>query len=364
MTTMPLKRRPFSIFTLSFLDVMCCGFGAVVLLFMILKHEAIVKEQEQNVDLSAEVALLEQEITAARAGSSAASGDAEALEREIARLISASAAAAEALKAARANLKPQTSPAVSRRDVEAMKAAILKLETEKKALLSELNEKSTQVRAYAGEGNREYLTGIRMNGQRTLILLDSSASMLADTVVNVIRRRNMDAAAKRRSEKWQQALDTVDWITARLPPGGQYQIYTFNEGLEPALPGTSGQWLPVDDRARLEQAMGAIRLHIPEGGSNLAKALQAVRLLQPQADNAFLITDGLPTKGLSGSSRRTVSGPERIQYFEQARSQLPGGTPMNVILLPMEGDPMAPWAYWGLAMASRGSFLTPAYDWP
>lgn len=132
MTTMPLKRRPFSIFTLSFLDVMCCGFGAVVLLFMILKHEAIVKEQEQNVDLSAEVALLEQEITAARAGSSAASGDAEALEREIARLISASAAAAEALKAARANLKPQTSPAVSRRDVEAMKAAILKLETEKR----------------------------------------------------------------------------------------------------------------------------------------------------------------------------------------------------------------------------------------
>ena len=27
---MPLKRRPFSVFTLSFLDVMCCGFGAVV----------------------------------------------------------------------------------------------------------------------------------------------------------------------------------------------------------------------------------------------------------------------------------------------------------------------------------------------
>lgn len=361
---MPLKRRPFSIFTLSFLDVMCCGFGAVVLLFMILKHEAIVKEEEQKVDLGVEVALLEQEIATAHSGSLGAARDAERLERELAQLMAESAAAAEALKAARASLKPQTLSAVSRKDVEAMKAALRKLETEKKALLSELNEKSTQVRAFAGEGNREYLTGIRMNGQRTLILLDVSASMLADTVVNVIRRRNMDAAAKRRSEKWQQALDTVDWITARLPAGGQYQIYAFNEGLEPALPGTAGQWLPVADRAKLEQAMGALRMLIPEGGSNLAKALQAVRVLQPQADNAFLITDGLPTKGISGSTRRTVSGTERIQYFEQARSQLPGGTPMNVILLPMEGDPMAPWAYWGLAMASRGSFLTPAYDWP
>ena len=64
---MRFRRRAFSIFTLSFLDVMCCGFGAVVLLFMILKHEAIVKEQVAQVDLGAEVGLLEQELTDARA---------------------------------------------------------------------------------------------------------------------------------------------------------------------------------------------------------------------------------------------------------------------------------------------------------
>jgi hypothetical protein len=30
----------------------------------------------------------------------------------------------------------------------------------------------------------------------------------------------------------------------------------------------------------------------------------------------------------------------------------------------MEGDPLAAAAYWRLAQLSRGSFLSPAEDWP
>lgn len=359
-----IKRRAFSIFTLSFLDVMCCGFGAVVLLFMVLKHEAIVKETVQQVDLGAEVTLLRQELAAAAAAGESASREMTGIEAELAALLATSASAREALAAARAATKPSAAPAVTRRDIDALKAALRKLETEKKQLLSELNAKSTQVRTFAGQGDREYLTGIKTGGKRTLILLDASASMLDDTIVNVIRRRNMDDAAKRRSEKWQQALDTVDWISARLSPGSRYQIYLFAEDVEPVLAGSAGRWLATDERGEFNQVIATMRQRIPAGGSNLAKALQVLRVLQPQADNVFLITDGLPTQGLSGSSRRTVSGKQRIQFYEQARSQVPSGSPINVILLPMEGDPMAPWAYWGLAMATRGSFLTPAYDWP
>jgi hypothetical protein len=40
------------------------------------------------------------------------------------------------------------------------------------------------------------------------------------------------------------------------------------------------------------------------------------------------------------------------------------GVPINVILLPMEGDPMAAAAYWRLAQITRGSFLSPSEDWP
>ncbi|MSR15379.1 MAG: VWA domain-containing protein [Gammaproteobacteria bacterium] len=361
---MRFRRRPFSIFTLSFLDVMCCGFGAVVLLFMILKHEAIVKEAVQEVDLTTEVELLRKEIESARANASGATAQSNTIQRELAELLAQSAAARAALAAAKSALQPRAAPAVTRRDVEALKAALLKLEAEKRKLLSEVNEKSQQVRSFAGEGNREYLTGIKMGGKRTLILLDASASMLDDTIVNVLRRRNMDDAAKRRSEKWQQAVDTVDWISTRMNPGSQYQIFLFNTEVRPVLPGTGARWLSTDDRAEFNQVVGAVKQLIPDGGSNLAKALQVLRTLQPQADNVFLVTDGLPTQGLSGGALRTVSGKQRIQFYEEARSQVPGGSPINVILLPMEGDPMAPWAFWDLAMMTRGSFLTPAYDWP
>jgi hypothetical protein len=361
---MRFRRRAFSIFTLSFLDVMCCGFGAVVLLFMILKHQAIVKQTVQKVDLSQEVSQLQREIETNHAQREDSTHAMSAIDAELAKVLAESAAAREALAAAKSALQPRAAPAITSRDVEALKTALLKLEAQKKQLLSELNEHSTQVRKFIGEGDREYLTGIRTGGHRTLILLDISASMLDESIVNIIRRRNMDVATKRRSEKWRQAVDTVDWITARLLPGSEYQIYTFSSEVQPVLPNTSGHWLSTDNKIEFNQAVGAVKQLVPDGSSNLAKALQIIRVLQPQADNVFLITDGLPTQGLSGNSATTVTGRQRLHFYEEARSQVPAGSPVNVILLPMEGDPMAPWAFWDLALATRGSFLTPAYDWP
>ncbi len=60
---MPRKRRstPFS---LSFLDIMACGFGAVTLLFLILRHDAI-KVESPDIRLSAEVNLLQQDVSQA-----------------------------------------------------------------------------------------------------------------------------------------------------------------------------------------------------------------------------------------------------------------------------------------------------------
>ncbi len=362
---MPLKRRPFSVFTLSFLDVMCCGFGAVVLLFMILKHEAIVQEEVAAVDLSAEVAALQAQIADARNATSSARAQALSIDEQIAQLIAESASARALLAQAKTERKPRDAPAITARDVNALKAALKKLETKKQQLMSQLNEQSRQVRQFVGQGNREYLTGIKTSGKHVLILLDNSASMLDASIVNVLRRRNMDDAAKRRSEKWQQALDTVDWITARLQPGTSYQIYTFNTDAKPALADSAGRWLSVNDAKQFNQTVLSLKATVPGGGSNLARAVKVVSSLNPRPDNVFLITDGLPTQGLRGPRGRKVSGAERSRYFEEAVAQI--GSPLmpfNIILLPMEGDPMAAWAYWSMAMYTRGAFLTPAYDWP
>ena len=362
---MPLKRRPFSVFTLSFLDVMCCGFGAVVLLFMILKHESIVKDEVAAVDLSTEVAALQTQIAAARDSASAANAEAMSIDEQIAALVADSSSARELLAQTRAERRTREAPAITARDVEALKAALRKLETEKQQLMSQLNEKSRQVRKFVGQGNREYLTGIKTSGRHVLILLDNSASMLDSTIVNVLRRRNMDDAAKRRSEKWRQALDTVDWITARLQPGTHYQIYTFNQDVRPALANSGGRWLAVDDAKEFNQVVVNLKTTVPDGGSNLSRAMQVISQFDPRPDNVFLITDGLPTQGLKGPRGRKVSGAQRSAYFEEAVRQLPQPLPpFNVILLPMEGDPLAAWAYWSVAMYTHGAFLTPAYDWP
>ena len=56
---MPKNRRSTTQFNLSFLDVMCCGFGAVVLLVMLLNGDMVATRKELVTDLRSEVMRLE-----------------------------------------------------------------------------------------------------------------------------------------------------------------------------------------------------------------------------------------------------------------------------------------------------------------
>lgn len=357
------KRRGFSAFSLAFLDIMSCGFGAVVLLFLIIKHHADVKDVMPEYDLNVEMALLNKDIGDAKtrlgdARSRAAALDAELLSKEeLAEL------ARNELNKARAAVA-DVQPSVSSEELEAMKDKLRRLSDEKDKLQREVNKTANNVRTFVGAGNREYLTGLKLGGQRILILLDASASMLDDTIVNIIRRRNMDNATKRASWKWQQGVATVDWISARLPQNAKFQIYTFNTQANAVLPGTDGKWLGVSDLKSLNDAVAKLSSVVPQGGSSLVNAFTKIQGLSPLPDNIFLITDGLPTQGQSTPRGTTVSGVERQRFFEQAATRLPRGIPINTILLPMEGDPVAAWAYWQLALYTQGAFLTPARDWP
>jgi len=56
---MARKKRAFTTFNLSFLDIMSCGFGAVVLVFLIMNHSIEQQSVELNQNLLSEVTLLE-----------------------------------------------------------------------------------------------------------------------------------------------------------------------------------------------------------------------------------------------------------------------------------------------------------------
>src|SRR5262245_25911433 len=57
-----LKRRQLQIFTMSFLDCITAGFGAVVLLFMLISMQTGVKEIRANDALAAESMKMEDEV--------------------------------------------------------------------------------------------------------------------------------------------------------------------------------------------------------------------------------------------------------------------------------------------------------------
>lgn len=363
---MPRSRHSTNTFTMSFLDVMCCGFGVMVLLFLVIKHNITPATTPVvgRPDLSAEVNLLEQEVLDGRQGlavlrNTIAEIDeqaviAEGLARRIMEQIRAKEGGDELLAVQQAD-----------EEIEALQTRIQQLEDQKQGLLKDAEKAGDATRTFEGEGTRQYLTGISVGGQRIALLVDVSASMLDETVVNVIRRRNMDDQRKLAAPKWKQAAATVDWLTTRFPPSSSYQIYLFNTEVKSAVPGTEGRWLKVNDLVQLNSAVEEVRKTIPAGGTSLHKAFAAVRALTPQPDSIYIVTDGLPTQGLRPPRFGTkASGKDRLELFRDSLDSLPAGVPVHTLLLPMEGDPAAAHSFWGLAVMTQGSFMAPARDWP
>ncbi len=363
---MARRKRSAIAFNLSFLDIMSCGFGAVVLVFLIIDHSVEVQSRDLNQDLLSEVDFLKEEVIDGEAGlvrlrNTLSEVDLQMVEAQgRAERISEDLEEYQSLIAALREDAPSDP-----KEIEDLKAEIRSLEAQVEELrAAEVEESGRSARSFIGEGQRQYLTGLNLGGRHIAILLDVSSSMLADRLVNIIRLRNMDNAVQRKADKWTRALNTVDWLTAQLPIGADFQLITFNTQAQYALPDTAGQWLEVANRDRLEKISAQLRDITPSGGTSLENAFNALKQLSPAPDNIFLITDGLPTQGSSAPRGSKVSGRDRQKLFRQAIRQLPGGVPVNIILAPMEGDPMAAAEFWQLAQASRGSLLSPSRDWP
>lgn len=359
-------KRDINPLSLAFLDVMFCGFGAVILIFLILDHASTVATNSNDASTQAEVALLEVEIKEGEADLVQIVNTLDELSFEVVTAEGLAAQILEQLDTFQQELAAMENASVARVDsVEQLRSDVQALEEELLRLqASALEQEGNNVRQFLGDGNRQYLSGLFLGGNRILVLVDKSASMLDESVVNILRTRNRSDELKRAAPKWQRVVKIADWISSQLPINSQYQFYTFNNETEAVLPGTKGQWLEVADRDQLNQLIEQIERVVPGEGTNLQGLFEAVAQMNPLPDNIFLITDGLPTLNNKATSARLVTPAQRLELYQEAVEVLPRGIPVNIILMPLEGDPSAAAAYWQLAQYTRGAFLTPSKDWP
>ena len=350
-----------STFSLSFLDIMSCGLGAAILIFLLLKFVTDTPVVESDPKTLSEIKLLEEEIKEGEENlvrirntisdvsdeSVTAKGLARKIQEEI-----------DKLKSVLEVIQPD-----SDLDIPGLKSKIAKLQQQKKAVESSIPA-GNKAYEFTGDGDRQYLTGLKVGGDNVLILIDSSASMLDESIVNIVRRRNMRDEQKKQAPKWSRTVAIAQWVIANLPTSSDFQVLSFNQDVSAVIGSEINKWYEVIDKVSVAQAVEGIRKVVPENGTDLQGVLEIANSMTPQPDNIFIITDGLPTLGKGSSKSGSISGAQRYRLFNQAISVLGNNIPVNTMLLPLEGDPYAAVAFWRLAIISRGAFVTPARDWP
>ena len=360
------RRRTTEVFTLAFLDCICCGFGAVILFYTIVSAQSGVVRLKETDRLSSEVSRLQEQVLTGERNLVVLRDTLQKTRNETASATRETNRIVTDLDSRREQLSSYDAQTLARRaHIEKLKADIRSLEESNKRLEAGSLERAPLGQEVSGHAaaERRYITGLSLRGKRILILLDISASMLHQDLVSILRLRNQDDAHKRAAAKWRRAVAIADWLMAQVPAASSYQVLTFNTQAQPLVPGSSA-WLAGGDAVARARGMQALETLVPANGTSLYNAFAAARTLNPLPDQIVLITDGLPTQGKTQGLRRYVNSAERMRLFDEAVSQLPEHVPIDCVLLPMEGDLQAAHRFWHLARVTDGTLLMPAKDWP
>ena len=222
---MKQRSRELNVFSMSFLDAITAGFGAVVLLFMLVSQNALLEPRTVVDDLEAEARRWELRVLTGQRNLVQLK---EQLENQLREWTALLARAPEPHERDPGHAgAPRDAHARTPKRGELRSSACARSlrssdkQSQELAASAKPDDDGTRLRSFQGEGNRQYLTGLRMGGRHVAILVDTSTSMLDRTIVNILRRRNMSAEQQRRAPKWQQVVNTVDWLTTQIAPGTQ-----------------------------------------------------------------------------------------------------------------------------------------------
>lgn len=349
------KRRETEVFSLAFLDCICCGFGAVILVFILTLSQKSTVDKADMEDAQNRLQKMMRDVTSS--------------QQDLDRLAQVIAAAQLELEDANAkNTQDQLRLTNRERELLLMLQQTGAMKDALHTLLGEKNALPTDDHAPVPIPNidrRQYLTGVKLQGEFVVFLVRASGSMLDESIELASARLGDSETKKREAPKWQRTIHSLQWMLASLDPEQHFQIFFFNEETSPILPNRGDEWFSTKDKKAISEVMKRLNEVVPQGGANLERAFTTVRFLPRLPDSIVLLTDGLPTRSDSLPMEGDVDETTRIRFFEIATKQLPPRIPVSTILFPfLSGDPGAPGLYWELANATRGALVSPSKSWP
>ena len=347
---MAVKRKAEST-TLAFLDIISCGLGAVILIFLIIKHNVDIGS-EQTEDLQSQLASLVEQT--------------KDLDEQTASLRQQNSDVEQAGKSMEDKLVD------ARGELASLSRDNASKEEQNKIVEGKVEEIEVATPVdpidLKGTGQANYIIGMKVEGPRVAILIDHSTSMTYPTLQQAVLAKFDTETQRRNAPKWQRTLRVAKWLMARIPTQSQFAFIGFNDKAGMLSPGPS--WSAAASQGDLNSTVQNISAVSPTGGTNLELGLQMALNMNPKPTNIYIVTDGLPTQGSASCANKKSITPRcrniLLSKISKDLSQVfpRGEVPINIILLPMTGDPEALAQYWGWANATKGLVLSPSGKWP
>ena len=228
------RRRNIEAFSLSFLDCICCGFGAIILLLVLSKiYEPVIIEKTQD-DLRSLIALLQQELFDIR-------GETAVLNRDLESVQQQSSTAKDRLATLAGNL--ETIQGQYR--LSQMEAESLSDESDLRIAKQRLTAEMIRLQPYYRAADEDAIAGIPVDSEYVIFIIDTSGSM---------QQFNW----KRAIAKVSETLDVYPQVKGLqiLNDNGKYMFQQY-----------AGKWIP-DTPGRRQAIVTTMRTWRPFSDSN------------------------------------------------------------------------------------------------
>ena len=329
---------------------MACGLGAVALMFVFIKESTF---SPLNIDFSLEINEITEVINQLDGDITDKSNKLTVVMEEIS-------------KSKKLAIQTSTKISIVNESIKDISSKNIKLT----AALTQLESKSeTKYQPI----KKEYISGCNVTGNKIIFLLDTSMSMLSKEVIDIISLSLQSDKVKNNSSKWITGKNTIRWLIDNTPETSKILIAGFNTKV--AYDVSPGEWTQINERTSIEKQLINLFSNPPDKGTNLQNTIKGLSEWE-DVNSIYLITDSLPTqsnrKKNDPSKSRCFNNPYttgacRIKFFQQFAvelKKLSSNVKLNTILLPMNGDPDAPYYFSDLSTSTGGCFMTPSKNWP